>query len=163
MCIRDSLFPLLSVSQSNSFGVPASDRSKCPGLVDCGVVLVFFRFPGCGCSGFVTPPRRGPAVCLGSADLGQVSCPLALRAFERVLVFLTIYGFVSCFSTGVAGDRLVHVVGFDLECTRGAGCGLHAVLLFLMCVCRFSDLLHVWIVNFHPLLLCLLVDCTGDD
>ena len=70
---------------------------------------------------------------------------------------------MSGFSTGVARDCLARAVGFDLECAGGAGRGLHAVLLLLVRVCLLSDLFHIWVVNFHQLFLCLLVDCSGDD
>ena len=75
--------------------------------MDCGVVLVLLRFPGCGRPGFVTSSGRGSAVGLGSADLGQVSRPFALSAFQGFLVPLAFYRLGTCLSTGVACDRLV--------------------------------------------------------
>ena len=84
--------------------------------MDCGVVLVLLRFSGCGRPGFVTPSGCGPAVGLGSADLGQVSFPFALRAFQGFLVPFAFYRLVACFSTGVACDRLVAVAIAVIVC-----------------------------------------------
>ena len=75
--------------------------------MDCGVVLVLLRFPRSGRPGFVTPPSCGPAVGLGSSDLGQVSRPFALRAFQGFLVPLAFYRLVARLSTVVACDWLV--------------------------------------------------------